>query len=46
MKAFFVFAYLAVAFAKPQGNHGIGHTDGRIIGGEEAPLRKDIIQTL
>ena len=46
MKAFFVFAFLAIAFAKPQGNPEIGQADGRIIGGEEAPLRKDYIQTL
>ena len=46
MKAFFVFAFLAAAFAKPQGNPEIGQADGRIIGGEEAPLRKNYIQTL
>ena len=45
MKAVFVFAFLAVAFAKPQGKHEIVHADGRIIGGEEAPLHKDYIQT-
>ena len=46
MKAFFVFAFLAAAFAKPQGNPEIGQADGRIIGGEEAPLRKDYIHIL
>ena len=44
MKAFFIFAFLAVAFAKPQGQPEIGHADGRIIGGEEAPLRKYFIK--
>ena len=40
MKAFFILAFVAVAYAKPQGSPALGFADGRIIGGEEAPLRK------
>jgi len=40
MKAFFVFFFVAAASAKPQGDPAVGFADGRIIGGEEAPLHE------
>ena len=43
MRTFYILLCAAVAHAKPQESATFGVADGRIVGGEEAPPRKNYI---